>query len=263
MSGRSMILLRQVPGDSVVHRLWAGSKLVAVVALGLCLSWAPSWPAIAAVAGLLAVAARLARIPRGAVPRPPGAFWAVMALGAVLAAFSGGRPEVAVGGIHVGLGHVELYVRFVCLSVVLFLASALVGWTTPLGEVAPALARLGGPLRRVRLPVDEWAVTVALCVRSLPLLVEEVRILMAARRLRPAPPGRRGVTGVVDEVVDVLTAALAASIRRAGEMGEAITARGGTGRLTASATGPGRPDIVALALVAAVCAAVVGSGYLP
>jgi energy-coupling factor transport system permease protein len=46
---------------------------------------------------------------------------------------------------------------------------------------------------------------------------------------------------------------MAVTMRRAGELGEAITARGGTGRLVADAGRPGLRDLVAGVLVAAVC----------
>jgi energy-coupling factor transport system permease protein len=242
----------------VVHRLWAGTKLLSVVAYGVVLSLVPSWPGIAIGAGLLFTGVGLARIPRGALPRPPVWFWVVLLLGAALTLASGGKPEVPIGGSHVGLGDLELYVRFTCLSAVLLGASALVAWTTPLGEVAPALARIGAPFRRLRVPVDEWAVTVALCIRSLPMLVEEVRTVVAARRLRPRPAGPRDLDAAIDSLIDLLVAALSASIRRAGEMGEAITARGGVGQLTAAEQGPRRADAVTLALVAAACAGAVG-----
>ena len=48
----------------------------------------------------------------------------------------------------------------------------------------------------------------------------------------------------------------------AGELGEAITARGGTGMLTAHPSRPGRADAVALALVLAVCAGGVALGTM-
>lgn len=277
-----MVLLRQIPGDTVVHRLWAGTKLAVVVAYGMVLFLVPGWPGIAIGAALVLGTALLAHVPRGAVPRPPGWFWAFMAAGALLTLASGGKPEVAVGSAHVGFGDLELYVRFTCLSVVLLGASALVAWTTSLADVAPAVARLGAPLRRLRLPVDEWAVTTALCIRSLPLLIDEMRTVVAARRLRPAglrlrPGGRADspdgpadgrdrladgrrwdLTSLLDEAIDLMTAVLTASIRRAGEMGEAITARGGTGQLTASPSGPGRADALAFTLVGAACAAAIG-----
>ncbi len=75
------------------------------------------------------------------------------------------------------------------LAVVLVTSGALIGWTTPLGEVAPALSRLGRPLRWLRLPVDEWVIAIALAIRCLPLLIDEIRILGAARRLRAHDDG--------------------------------------------------------------------------
>jgi energy-coupling factor transport system permease protein len=107
------------------------------------------------------------------------------------------------------------------------------------------------------VPVDEWAVAVALSVRSLPLLVDELRTLVAARRLRPAPPrpGRSTLQQWLDEPVDLMVAALAVSMRRAGELAEAISARGGTGLIAARVSRPRWADLVAVMLVAGTCAA--------
>ena len=141
------------------------------------------------------------------------------------------------------------------VGVVLILGAAVVGWTTPLGEIAPAVSRLLAPFRLIRVPVDELAAAVALCVRSLPLMVDEIRTLVAARRLRPAPPrpGRTTIERWLDELVDLLTAALAVSVRRSGELAEAITARGGIGLIAARTRRPGRSDALALLIVAGVC----------
>ncbi|HEY3811464.1 MAG TPA: energy-coupling factor transporter transmembrane protein EcfT [Acidimicrobiales bacterium] len=249
-------LLREIKVDSPVHRLWAGTKLVAVAALSIVLSYFPSWGSIGLVTCLLLAGAWIAHIPRGAWPRPPGWFWIVMAVSAGLASLAGHSPHVVVGGVRLGLGGVDAYFRFVAIGVALLLGAALVGWTTPLGEIAPAVSRLLAPLRLLRVPVDEAAVAVALCVRSLPLLVDELRTLVAARRLRPAPPrpGRSTLQRWLDEPVDLMVAALAVAMRRAGELAEAITARGGTGLVAARVGRPRMGDAVTLLVVAGVCA---------
>ena len=204
---------------------------------------------------LLAATAALARIPRGAWPRPPNWFWIALLVSGGLASLAGRSPHLTVAGTVLGFGGLDAYCRFVAVGVALLLAAALVGWTTPLGEIAPAVSQLLAPLRLVRVPVDEAAVAVALWVRSLPLLVDEVRTLVAARRLRPAPPRRPGHGALqhwLDELVDLLVAALAVSMRRAGELAEAITARGGTGLIAARTSRPRLADGVALLVVAAV-----------
>ncbi len=257
-------LLREIKVESPVHRLWAGTKLVAVAALSLTLSYFPAWGAIGLIIGLLLLTAWLAHIPKGAWPRPPGWFWAVIVISGGLAAAAGGPPHLTVANTVIGLGGLDSYVRFVLVGITLLLAAAMVGWTTPLGDIAPAVSRLLAPLRLVKVPVDEFAVAVALCVRSLPLLVDELRTLVAARRLRPPPPRPAASSSVLrkwmDEPVDLLVAALAVSMRRAGELAEAITARGGTGLIAARTRRPGWSDGVALLLVAATCA---GATFMP
>jgi energy-coupling factor transport system permease protein len=140
-------------------------------------------------------------------------------------------------------------------ALLLVVSSFLIAWTTPMGEIAPAFAKLAAPLRILRIPVDELAVVVALTLRGLPLLLDEMRILRAARKLRPNSGLLQRATD--NALMDILTAAMAVSTRRAGELGEAITARGGTGQLTAYPSSPGRRDVIALLVVVAVGVAAV------
>ncbi|WP_299561016.1 energy-coupling factor transporter transmembrane protein EcfT [uncultured Mycolicibacterium sp.] len=253
---RPVVLLRPVPGDTVIHRLWAGSKLLIVAGIGVLLTFYPGWVPIAAVALLVLVAARLARIPRGALPSVPRWLIVLLVLGGVTAAFAGGEPTVAVGGAQLGLGGLLNFLRITALSVVLLGLGALVSWTTNVADVAPAVAVLGRPLRPLRIPVDDWAVALALALRAFPMLIDEFRILYAARQLRPAPPGRARRGRLVRwwiEVIDLLAAAVTAALRRADEMGDAITARGGAGQLSAAPSRPHRRDAVAFAVVVLVC----------
>jgi energy-coupling factor transporter ATP-binding protein EcfA2/energy-coupling factor transporter transmembrane protein EcfT len=256
----SVVLLRPVPGDTPVHRLWAGTKLLAVAALSLTLSFQADWAGTALLGAIVLAAVFVARIPRRAVPRLPLGFWLVVAVGAVLTLVSGGSPYLSVSGIRIGFGDLESFALFTALSVVLLAASLLVGWTTSVADIAPSVARLARPLRLVRVPVDEWAVTLALCIRSFPLLLDELRILIAARRMRPRPTREDGKRDLVLEAVDLFSASLVAALRRADEMGDAIRARGGMATLSARPSRPARRDIVALAVVLAGC---VGAFLLP
>lgn len=234
----STVLLRQVPVASPVHRLWAGTKIIGVFLISLVLMFLPSWPVLAVMTGFLVIVGVVARLPLGTLPRPPWWFWALFVVGGLLT-------------VPVGSAAVLRYAQIAVFTLILVTASFLIAWTTPMGDVAPALAKLGAPLRRLRMPVDEWAVVVALTLRGLPLLMEEIRVLRAARRLRPKD--RMLARAVDNPLIDILTAAMAVATRRAGELGEAITARGGTGQLTAHPNAPGPRDALALVLVFGVC----------
>ena len=248
-------LMREVKIDSPVHRLWAGTKILVIAGLSVTLSYFPSWASIGLVLAFLLVSVLVARIPAGAWPRPPVWFWLAIAVTGALAAGAGGAPYIHVGGATLGLGGIDAYCKFVLVGMLLLLAALVLGWTTPLGEIAPAVSRLLSPLKLVRVPVDEAATAVALCVRSLPLLIGEMRTLLAARRLRPAAdrPGRSEIERWLEEMVDLMVTAMAVSVRRAGELAEAITARGGTGRIAARTRNPGATDALAMVLAAGLC----------
>ena len=253
---RAVVLLRPVPGTSAVHDLWAGTKLLVVFGISVLLTFYPGWITIGLVAALVLTAVRIAHIPRGALPSVPRWLWILMVFGGITAAFAGGSPVVELAGVPLGLGGLLNFLRITTLSIVLLGLGAMVSWTTNVGEIAPAVATLGRPLRFLRIPVDEWAVALALALRAFPMLIEEFRVLYAARRLRPKPVAhtrrarhkRRAL-----ELIDLFAAAITVTLRRADEMGDAITARGGTGQISAAPARPKLADWLALSITAVVC----------
>jgi energy-coupling factor transport system permease protein len=259
-TSRPVVLLVPVPGTSTIHDLWAGTKLLVVFGASVLLTFYPGWVTIGLVAALVLAAARIARIPRGVLPSIPRWLWVVIALGGITAALAGGSPKVSIGGLEIGLGGGLHFLRITALSIVLLALGAMVSWTTNVAEIGPALATLGRPLKLLRIPVDEWAVVLALALRAFPMLIDEFQVLYAARRLRPkrVPRGRKARRRRhALELIDLLTAAITVTLRRADEMGDAITARGGTGQLSANPVRPKLADWVTLAITVVMSGAAV------
>lgn len=262
---RPVVLLRPIPGTSTIHELWAGTKLIVAFGLSVLLTFYPGWVPIGLVAALVLTAAWIARIPRSALPSIPRWLWILVALGGITAAFGGGVPEIHIGTAAIGVGGLLKFLRITALSIVLLGIGGMVSWTTNVADVAPAVATLGRPLRWLRVPVDEWAAALGLALRAFPMLIDEFRILYAARRLRPRPelPTRRARRRWWRaELIDMVTAAMTVALRRADEMGDAIAARGGTGQISAAPSRPGWPDALALFVVAAMSAAAIVSELL-
>lgn len=251
-------LLRYIPGTSPVHRLWAGTKLVTIAALSVVLALRPTWPVIGASMAGVAGAMLLARIPRGAAPRLPRWFWFGMLLGVLLTVLSKAHPMVQLGWLSLSAGGVLTWFRLTAVSVTVFAAAAVLGWTTPMADLAPALAKLTAPLRRLRVPVDEWIGTLALSIRCLPLLVDEIQTLLAVRRLRAPQPWRGSRATAwrrhVRSAQELLTTALVVCLRRAQEMADAVTARGGFGAIAHRPASPRRVDVLTMLFVAAAAA---------
>ena len=255
---RPVVLLRPVPGTSAIHELWAGTKLIVVFEFSMLLTIYPGWVALALTAAVVLTAARVAHIPRGALPTVPRGLWIVLAIGGVVTSLAGGAPLIQVGAVAFGLGGVLDFLRLTVLSIVLLGLGAIVSWTTNVAEIAPALATLGRPLRPLRIPVDDWSVALALALRAFPMLIAEFGVLEAARRLRPKQVLRSRsarVRRLALELLDLIVAVVTVTLRRADEMGDAITARGGAGQISASPSRPKLPDWLALSIVSMVCAA--------
>jgi energy-coupling factor transporter ATP-binding protein EcfA2 len=255
---RPVVLLRPVPGRSPIHELWAGTKLLVVFGISVLLTFYPGWAAIGLLAATLLVGVRVARIPRGVLPSVPRWLWILLAIVGITAVLAGGSPVIQVGTVSLGLGGLLDFLRLTALSIVLLGLGALVSWTTNVAEIAPAVGTLGRPLRPLRIPVNDWSVALALALRTFPMLIDEFRVLRAARRLRPKQIARTRSARLrrwAAEVIDLVVAVVTVTLRRADEMGDAITARGGTGQISAAPSRPKLADWVALSIVSAVCAA--------
>jgi energy-coupling factor transport system permease protein len=176
-----------------------------------------------------------AKLPLTVFPRVP---WLVTAI-------------VLVGGAAAAAGSgLVLYVQSMLLTILFFSLSLLLIWTTRVEDLPPSFTRIASPLRRLGVPVNEWAHTVTFAVRTLPLLRDEFHVLMAARRLRtPArAAGRRTRTLAHDhELLDLVIAVVASAGRRASDLGRTATQRGGIESIGRQAPAPDnvvplRPD---------------------
>jgi energy-coupling factor transport system permease protein len=221
-------LLRYLPGATPVHRLWAGTKILSVAAVSIGLSLRPTWRALGIVGALVVCTLAAARIPRGAVPRIPGWIVTVLVTGGLIDTMWGPPPHRHILGLSISNEALDQWTRLLLVGVELLILAAVIAWTTRLGDLAPAINKLLRPFRLVRLPVDELTVAIALCVRCFPLLAEELRVLLAARRLRPELT-EGSFRSIMREPVDILVAATTACLRRSRELADAIEARGGMG----------------------------------
>lgn len=258
---RAVQILRLVPVESPVHRLWPGTKLVTIVVLGFVAAIKPTWTSVAVIAVSLLLTFLLARIPLSALPRPPGWLQIALLVSALIALTSGGTPEVSLGRVTIGLGGFLDWLRLTALVVEAFLAASLIGWTTHIGDLGRSVSVMARPLAKAGLPVETSVAAAALGLRCLPLILDEFRTMIAAWRNRSPLPetsrhrgSRQRVRDALVQAHDVLMAALTSALRRAQEMADAMEARGGIAGLLPGKLTLGFGDGLAL-LVTALAAA--------
>jgi biotin transport system permease protein len=190
-----------VPGTSPVHRVPAGTKLVAMVAAGVVSVFLDHpWQVGVALALTLGGYHLAGLSPRIAMRQVRPLVWVVG----------------MVGIFHVVVNGWERAAVFTGVIVVLVLLAALVTLTTRTTAMVDALVRALRPLRRLGVDADRFGLLLALGIRSVPVVVslaEEVRDAQRARGLSASPRA-------------FAVPLIVRSLRHADALGDALVARG-------------------------------------
>lgn len=247
------------PGDSVLHRMDPRAKVVAVCALAVALFVRDSFAALAVFAGAALVACWVSRVPalwfwRAFKPL----LWLVGLTFVAQLLFAPGEPFFSFWVFDVSWSGIEFAAFLSLRLVVLVLTGSLLTLTTSPIALTDALAWLGRPLRRLRVPTDELALMVTIALRFIPTLLVELDTIMRAQRARGAEFGSGGVRRRARALVPVLVPLFVSSFRRADDLALAMEARcysPGVRRTRLHPLRAGRRDAVLLLACAAVIAA--------
>ena len=261
----NIALGKYVAGDSPLHRLDPRTKLVAVTVMMTVALLSPG-----AGAGLCLRPLRPLR--RGACPACRRGCWPgnlrsflwLLAITALLHAFNTpGEPVWRVPWLDLqttrqGLESAALFT--VRLATVVTAAALLTLTTSPL-ELTDGLERLLRPLRRLRVPSHELAMTVSIALRFIPVLADEAERLQKAQMSRGAEFGG-GPVRRARKLVPLLVPLFLSAFARADRLAVAMEARGyrGEGRTCYRELRLGRLDAAAGLLSAAAAAVILWAG---
>lgn len=216
-----------VPGSTPMHRLWAGTKLIAIVAIGAGLTFSRGLWGFGVALVLLALAIAVGRVSPSLLWRGLRTLVLLFALTALLLAITtSGHPVVHIGPAVVTTKGLALAVRVPGLLLLLVFGAQVVNRTTPPAESVSALGVLLQPLRRLRVPVDELLTMLAISLRFLPIIAEEVTRLRQAQAARGLSLGEGSIDARSMALEGWVTTLINNNLRRAGELGEAMDARG-------------------------------------
>ena len=216
MNGR---MLRYYDSDSPIHRLWAGTKVLWLPAVGTTIAFQVSWIAIGLGWACALVIFLMARLPLGVIPRPPKLLL-IAVLVSVLLASLGGDGDTFYGLSLSGMASIA---RFMAFAWMMVFYGLMMGWTTKLDEIASSISRLFRPFRRIGLPVTEMAATLTIAVRAVPLVADELRLVIAARRVRGVQPQQ----DVTEQAANIAVSLVVSTFRRSADLGRTLAARGG------------------------------------
>ncbi len=268
---RDVTLGQYLPGTSVTHRLDPRTKLVALVLLIWAITTVTSYLGnvilVLSVLGLIVFSGLpLGYVVRGIRPVLPvlAVFFIFQLLFAGNYDPSGSpilwQQQPSLGPLSLTFTVTESSLRLSIVSVarlfaLLMLTSVLTFTTTTTG-LTHGLELLLQPLRPLRVPAHELAMVLAIALRFVPTLAEELERIMKAQASRGADFGRRGRLRFIQharQLVPIVVPLFVGTFRRAEDLVLAMEARcyvGGTGRTRLAQLRMKRLDWVALACVA-------------
>ncbi len=130
--------------------------------------------------------------------------------------------------------------------------SVLISFTTSPLELTDAIESLLSPLKKLGVPVHEFAMMMSIALRFIPTLIEETNKIISAQKARGADFETGNVIRRIKALLPILIPLFVSAVRRAEELADAIECRcyhGGEGRTKLKEMKVRFGDCIALILV--------------
>lgn len=217
-----------VPVESPVHALDAAAKMGLAAAFTGGLFLAHGFAGLATLAAAIAASVLIARVPAGMALRGVRTVSYILVL-TILANALRWEPATAalvrIGPIAVDGGGLRAGVFFAVRIVLLVVGTSLLTLTTSPVELAGGIERVLGPLKLVRVPVGDLAMTLTIALRFIPTTVEEADRIVTAQTARGARFDSGGPVARAKAYAPVLIPLFFNLFRRADELATAMEAR--------------------------------------
>ena len=139
-------------------------------------------------------------------------------------------------------------------------ASVLITYTTTPIALTDAIESLLSPLKKIKVPVHDFAMMMTIALRFIPTLVDETEKIMAAQKARGADFSNGSLVKRAKALIPILIPLFVSAFRRADELATAMECRcyrGGEGRTKLNALKCRASDILGLIVVIILCAGLV------
>lgn len=241
------------PGDTIVHRLDARTKLILVIVYIVGLFQAVGWASYGAVTLATAACMRLSRISAKNIFKGLKPMLFIIALTALLNIFYTEGTPVIPGWVITWEG-IARAVQMVLRIVLLITGTFLLTYTTSPIALTDGLEKLMNPLKRIKVPVHEMTMMMSMALRFIPTLIEETDKIMSAQKARGADFETGSLIDRAKALLPVMVPLFVSAFRRADELAVAMESRcyhGGEGRTRMKQPRFAARDFIALAVGAA------------
>ena len=245
---KDITLGQYFPGDTVVHRLDARTKLILVVVYIAALFQAASWISYALVFGLTALCLAISHIKFKNIFKGLKPMVFIIVLTGVLNIFYTQGTPIIPGWIITWEG-LERAAQMILRIMLLITGTFLLTYTTSPIDLTDGLEKLLSPLKVIKLPVHELTIMMSMALRFIPTLIEETDKIISAQKARGADFETGNLLERAKALLPILVPLFVSAFRRADELAIAMESRcyhGGKGRTRMKQLIMKRRDYVAL-----------------
>ncbi|MCX7846176.1 MAG: energy-coupling factor transporter transmembrane protein EcfT [Dictyoglomaceae bacterium] len=138
----------------------------------------------------------------------------------------GGRVFLRYGIFHITEKGVKMAIFMSTRLIFLVIITSLLTLTTSVLELAHGLEDILKPLNFIKFPVHEFSMMMTIALRFVPTLLEETDKIIKAQKSRGAEFGKGNLLEQAKKLLPIIIPLFLSAFRRAGELAEAMEARG-------------------------------------
>ena len=250
------------PGNSLLHKADPRAKLILAVVYIILLFVSNNLISFLCVAAFSVLLVYLSKIPIKTILKGIKPILFVLIFTFVINMFftTGQKIIFEYAFIHIyAEGVYKAFIMALRIVLLITVTCLLMSYTTSPIMLTDAIEQLFSPLKKVKVPVHEFAMMMTIALRFIPTLIEETDKIMNAQKTRGADFSEGGLIKKAKALIPVLVPLFVSAFRRADELAVAMECRcyhGGEGRTKLHVLQYERRDYIALTIGVLVLAAV-------
>ncbi|MFT8318438.1 MAG: energy-coupling factor transporter transmembrane component T [Sporolactobacillus sp.] len=224
----NLVIGQYVPLDSYVHRLDPRAKLLSLFLLVIIVFLANSWLSYGLLILFSLVGIMASKLPFTFIYKGLKSVFIIVILTFLLNLFfTGGGPLlVRWGWLHIYQnGLIQSFFISIRILVIIVMTTLLTLTTSPI-QITDGLESMLNPLKKIKLPVHEFALMMSISLRFIPTLLEETEKIIKAQAARGSDFTSGPLKERIKAIVPLLVPLFVSAFKRAEDLAMAMEARG-------------------------------------
>ena len=220
--------------DSLLHRLDPRVKIAGTLLYIISLFLVHHYIGLVVAALIFGVMVRMSNVPFRFIVKGLKPIMMMLVFTALLHLFcTPGKAIFSLGVLHITIEGVQKCIFLTVRLTLMMIRSSLMTLTTTPNQLTDGIEQMLRPLRKLHIPVHEFALMMSIALRFIPILMEELDKIMKAQLARGADFESGNFLHRLKNMLPILLPLFASAMRRANELAYAMDARcyhGGEGR---------------------------------